>query len=386
MKTVYKSTKSNTHQYCFNQFGQSVHIDNAVKNQMEKYYYDQNQMIEMILRDGQKNVKHFALKSKGEFTYNGKTYKYDSQNESPEHYNFKVQIYHQRYFNWKGYKIHIDFPQTEIVADGSMYRFDLKAKLLDGTDIGIEIVNTSNLSESKRKYLQQKQLLTFIIFLDKDGNQELEQFDIVGNGHLEELQERILKGKRECELLYKEKRRVYFNPEKHGEEFSKEYQQRISRYKNSLGIKISQLREKANSIEEQYNRESAKRGYINESKVRDISIEIGKVIDKIREYKNRLSSSKNATGKSIRRHNDETSKVIKVIRSIKQEIEEHERFLTFYNDFNYTGEIKLNQCTKIIDVKKFAESHLEIYQKNKHNLRFKPYYDRLIQLQKLLKP
>jgi hypothetical protein len=295
MKTVHKNSQNNRHQYAFNQFGQPIHIFDAVKNQIEKYYYDQNQMIEMILKDGEKNVKHFSLKSKSEFEfeYQGKKFRYDSQNESPEHYNFKVKIFNERYFNWKNYLIHIDFPKTEIVAEGSNYRFDLKAKLLDGTDIGIEIVKTSSLSNEKRAYLQSKQILTFIIFLDKDGNQRLEEFDIIGNSDLEQLQERILKGKRECEKIQRTERSVYFDSRREGKQIERDTDGKILEYKNDIESKIRALEYEVINAEGEYYRSSKDSGYVNESKVTSISKEIKQIIELLRKSKRSIQMVRN---------------------------------------------------------------------------------------------
>lgn len=293
MKTVHKNLQNNRHQYAFNQFGQPIHIFDAVKNQIEKYYYDQNQMIEMILKDGEKNVKHFSLKSKSEFEYQGKKFRYDSQNESPEHYNFKVKIFNERCFNWKNYLIHIDFPNTEIVAEGSSYRFDLKAKLLDGTDIGIEIVKTSNLSNDKRVYLQSKQILTFIIFLDKDGNQRLEEFDIIGNSDLEQLQERLLKGKRECEKIQRTEKSVYFDRAREGKQIERDTDARVLEYKNDIQRKITELEYQVINAEGEYYRSSKDAGYVNESKVTSISKEIKQTIELLRKSKGSIQVVKN---------------------------------------------------------------------------------------------
>jgi hypothetical protein len=41
--------------------------------------------------------------------------------------------------------------------------------------------------------------------------------------------------------------------------------------------------------------------------------------------------------------------------------------------------IKLDQCTTIIDVTLFIQSHLKIIESHSRNVRFRPYLDRLIQ-------
>ena len=47
--------------------------------------------------------------------------------------------------------------------------------------------------------------------------------------------------------------------------------------------------------------------------------------------------------------------------------------------------IKLNQAETIIDCKKFVKSHLECLKGQKGNKAYLPYYNRLIQLYKILK-
>lgn len=50
----------------------------------------------------------------------------------------------------------------------------------------------------------------------------------------------------------------------------------------------------------------------------------------------------------------------------------------FFKDYDYKdGVVKLDDCTKIIDLKKFVDSHISILKKNSGNRRFLPYYERL---------
>jgi hypothetical protein len=370
---VNKNTDNNKHQYAFNQFGQAVHINDAVKNQIEKYYYDENQMIEMIFKRGEKNIRHFALKANGEFEYNGKKIKSDSKNETPEHYNFKLKIYKDRFFNWKGYKIHIDFPRVEMVVENSGYRFDLKASLLDGTPIGIEIVKTSNLSDEKRTYLQKKQILTFIIFIDNYGNQKLKEFDIIGNRELEQLQEGLLKGKRECEKIRKLENEVYFNSDRQGKYYEREYESRIIDYKNGLEKEITGLEYEVFNAKTEYYHLSKRAGFVNESKVNDLSGKIGKAIQSLRRAKREIFDIKKTIGETILR-----------IREAKQNIQNHNGILDFFINFHYKESIFLNPHTKIEDVNMFVKSHLSIVKANLGKRTFKPYYDRLYQLKQLI--
>lgn len=370
---VNKKTGNNKHQMAFNQFGQPVHIDKAVKNQIEKYYYDEGQKIEMILRAGELNVRHFAIKSSGEFEHNGKKYKYNNVNETPEHYNFKLKIHQERFFYWNGYKIHIDFPHTEIVAEGSNYRFDLKAQMIDGTPIGIEIVKTSNLSDEKRLYLQKKQILTFIIFIDKDGNQKLKEFDVVGNRELEQLQERLLKGKRECESIRKLENEFYFHPDRQGKYYEREFESRIIDYKNELKKEITGLEYEVFNADTEYYGLSKRAGFVNESKVNDLSRKIGKVIESLRIGKRKIYDIKKTIGETLLR-----------IRETKQNIQDHNGILEFFIDFDYKESIFLNPHTKIEDVNMFVKSHLSIVKANLGKKTFRPYYDRLFELKQLI--
>lgn len=186
------------HEYAFNQFGQIVHIDDAIKNNRgEKYYKDKNLNIEFILVDGNIKAKHFREPSNYIINHNGISINSNQINESPEHYNFKMKIIKDGFFYYDNYKIFIKEPKDEYVLVGSKYRIDLYAKLLCDTPISIEIIKTSDISFNKTNYIKELELLTFKIYINEDGNQEPKQFDIIGNKQLEQLKDEYIKATRE---------------------------------------------------------------------------------------------------------------------------------------------------------------------------------------------
>lgn len=60
-----------------------------------------------------------------------------------------------------------------------------------------------------------------------------------------------------------------------------------------------------------------------------------------------------------------------------------ENFFENY-DFN-DGKISISKCEKVIDVKKFVFSHIEILKNNSGNMVFMPYYSRIEKLYLILK-
>lgn len=173
--------------------GTVVSISDADKSQ--EYYLYPGEKVKLILRHGEVYQKHFAVKSE-DLLINGNRVRFNSINESPQHYNFKMNILKEGYFYYKEYKLLIKNAKVELRISDSLYRADVFGELLCGTPCIIEIIKTSKVSEEKKEYINEKQILTFEIIIDKDGNQIIEQSNCYGNTELERLTSEITKSEK----------------------------------------------------------------------------------------------------------------------------------------------------------------------------------------------
>jgi hypothetical protein len=189
---VYKSTSNLKHQYAFNEYGNVVHIRDAEKlyeGKEMKYYLFSDKSYELILRSwelGNKNQKHFSVKT--EFVeYNGKKFKRDSISESIQHHNAKFRIINQGYFAWGEYKIPFKNPRIEQRFSNSMFRADLVVELMSSERVFVEIIKTSDTSQSKENYIIKNQLPTFKIYIKENGDFIYDKFDFIGNEEIERI-------------------------------------------------------------------------------------------------------------------------------------------------------------------------------------------------------
>jgi len=164
--------------------GTVVSISDADKSQ--EYYLYPGEQVKLILRHGEVYQKHFAVKSEDLHLIN----------ESPEHYNFKMNILKEGYFYYKEYKLLIKNAKVELRISNSLYRADVFGELLCGTPCIIEVIKTSKVSEEKKEFINENQILTFEIIIDKDGNQIIEQSNCYGNTELERLTSEITKSEK----------------------------------------------------------------------------------------------------------------------------------------------------------------------------------------------
>jgi Sec-independent protein translocase protein TatA len=165
--------------------GTVVSISDADKSQ--EYYLYPGEKVKLILRHGEVYQKHFAVKSEDLHLIN----------ESPEHYNFKMNILKEGYFYYKEYKLLIKNAKVELRISNSLYRADVFGELLCGTPCIIEVIKTCKVSEEKKEFINENQILTFEIIIDKDGNQIIEQSNCYGNTELERLTSEIVNYKDE---------------------------------------------------------------------------------------------------------------------------------------------------------------------------------------------
>lgn len=129
--------------------GNTVHISEAEKNTTYYRYGDLN--VEYIVREGDVNRKHFALKNSMSVLVNTGT----SSGESPEHYNAKMKIAHEKKYYDTILKQYITFhkvlaevPQGGKIPDISCY---------DGNNnliMAIEIYNTNRKTEDDIEQLR----------------------------------------------------------------------------------------------------------------------------------------------------------------------------------------------------------------------------------------
>lgn len=235
MKTIYNESNNDVRwENAYNEYGTLINVKEAEKlleGKKNKFFLYSDLSFEMVLRTGSKNIKHFALKS--EIEINGVTYKTGNVNgETIYHYEAKVKTARNLYFLWSNYKVYFQEPKIEKILEGSKYRADLVAKLECGTKITIEIVYSSDISDAKRKFIKKKQLPTFIIYLDKNGNQDYERFDFIGNDKIEQLSSRIRKGKDSVLGIISErnsKQRKLFDRESQDRKILRELESRIRR-------------------------------------------------------------------------------------------------------------------------------------------------------------
>jgi len=241
------------HRYAFNQFKQIVEIDDAHKNKGgEKYYKDIDLTIEFILVHGAIKEKHFRQPKEYLISTRNGSISSNQINESPEHYNFKMQIIKDGFFILNDYKIFIQEPKDEYVLIGTKYRVDLYAKLLCDTPVAIEIIKTSDISLAKENYLKENEILTFKIYINDEGCQEFKQFDFYGKREIEQLKDEIIRTERDytniCARNGIEKRNIETRFKAENDSLQKQYRQyiekqdaRIEEFKASRGESTSSV-------------------------------------------------------------------------------------------------------------------------------------------------
>lgn len=183
--------------YAYDKFGNLWDLENAINEDVRVFYLDPKQKIPLVNKfNGKVYSPHWAIKSNVEISHKGVNL--NSSNlidESIQHLNFKHKIIKQGYFKWKGYKIKIIEASEEFrIFEGNRFRADVKASMLDGTPIFVEVVKTSEISEKKENFINQNEFTTFIIYIDDAGNQINDKFNIIGNEKLVELTNRIQDG------------------------------------------------------------------------------------------------------------------------------------------------------------------------------------------------
>lgn len=361
---IYRDTSGLKHQYAFDEWKNVVHILNAkdyLNGKKCRYFLDQELKEEILLRAGEKNQWHFSLKSEY-FEFNGKKYLRDTVSESPQHYDAKLKIIGQGYFEWGEYKIPVKNCRIERRFGKSYFRADLIAQLTSGEKVFIEIIKTSDTSKSKEKYIIENQLPTFKLYIDNEGNFKRKEFDFIGNREIESIREEYRKQQYEFEESERIKKNAW-----------RDYHQE----KNRVESDVRTLEEGARDW---FRRKEKEIEYSAIDDGRTFQIEIEKrrnkafdIIKQIRSSQRNIKESRFKTNKAIQR--------IRQVRTSKQRLFD---LLDFYDSFKYDKEISFDKCTLIKDVNKFIENHCSAIRANISNITYLPYYERLIKLKNLL--
>ena len=180
--------------YAYDEHNNQVSISEAVKLSKRDWYGLPNKEIKFKPYFNNQ-TPHWKLTKDASFTMHGKLVDFSNFiDESIEHKDFKGKIIAQNYFTYKNHKILIANAEPEKVLEGSRYRADVKANLLDGTECIIEVIKSSDLSEKKQSFITENQILTFKIYIDDKGDQVHGRDSITGNRTIEQIATRVHDG------------------------------------------------------------------------------------------------------------------------------------------------------------------------------------------------
>jgi len=180
--------------YAYDEHNNQVSISEAVKLSKRNWYGLPDKQIKFKPYFNNQ-TPHWKLTKDASFVINGVITDFSNFiDESFEHKDFKGKIIEQNYFIYKNHKILIDNAKPEVVIEGSRYRADVKANLLDGTECIIEVIKTSDISEKKQEFIDENQILTFKIYIDDKGDQVHGRDSITGNRNIEQIAKRVHDG------------------------------------------------------------------------------------------------------------------------------------------------------------------------------------------------
>jgi hypothetical protein len=184
----------NKHPYAYDEHNNQVSISEAVKMSKRDWYYLPDKQIKFKPYFNN-STPHWKLSKGASFVHNGVITDFSNFiDESFEHKEFKGKIIEQKYFIYKSHNVLLNDPKPEVVIDGSRYRADVKATLLDGTECIIEVIKSSDLSEKKQQFIDENQILTFKIYIDDKGNQIHNRDCITGHRIIEQIAKRVQDG------------------------------------------------------------------------------------------------------------------------------------------------------------------------------------------------
>jgi hypothetical protein len=195
--------------YAYDEHNNQASISEAVKMSKRDWYGLPDKQIKFKPYFNNQ-TPHWKLSKGASFVINGVITDFSNFiDESFEHKEFKGKIIEQKYFIYKGHNVLLNDPKPEVVIDGSRYRADVKAMLLDSTECIIEVIKSSDLSEKKQQFIDENQILTFKIYIDDKGNQIHNRDCITGHRIIEQIAKRIQDGEGKlAELRDNGKRRI----------------------------------------------------------------------------------------------------------------------------------------------------------------------------------
>jgi hypothetical protein len=184
--------------YAYDENNNHVSIYDAINSKIKDWYALPDKQIKFInVFKGTKKDVHWRLSQESSFILNGVVYDYSNFiGESFEHKQFKGDVIKNKYLIYKHHKVYIKDARPEIVLNGSLFRADVKGKLIDGTDCIVEVIKTCDISDIKQEFINQNQILTFKIYIDDEGNQQHKRDTITGARDIEQLNTRIQNGRR----------------------------------------------------------------------------------------------------------------------------------------------------------------------------------------------
>jgi len=157
------------HLFAYDSDNNIININDAIKG--NKYFLFPDKQVEIIVKAGEINRKHYALLSESNITFNGLSIPFSRINESPEHFNMKMKIAKDLKFYYKSHIILLKSAKIEYTIN--------------------EIIKTSDLSKEKRDYINKNNILTFKLYLNKNGNIDTSGIDVIGCREIDEIRNRI---------------------------------------------------------------------------------------------------------------------------------------------------------------------------------------------------
>jgi hypothetical protein len=176
--------------YAYDEHNNQVSISEAIKLSKRDWYGLPDKQIKFKPYFNNQ-TPHWKLSKDASFTMHGKIIDFSNFiDESFEHKEFKGKIIEQKYFIYKGHNVLIANAKPEVVLEGSRYRADVKANLLDGTECIIEVIKSSDLSEKKQEFIEHQNILTFKIYIN-EGNTIDRRIEIFGNSEIQSIRNKI---------------------------------------------------------------------------------------------------------------------------------------------------------------------------------------------------
>ena len=162
------------HQMAYNSKRDCISIEEAKKD--ESYYYDYNLINEFVLRQGDKNRHHFALKSGSNIG-----------GETDIHRDAKMWLVSTKELFYNGCVIKAYYTEYERATIKDSKRIpDVTFYDEQGNIICIiEVVNTNAISIEKEKELKERNILTFEAVIKDGSYKEFESIRYFGNEQIE---------------------------------------------------------------------------------------------------------------------------------------------------------------------------------------------------------